>query len=177
MPIDRPTFSESWYRVAALCPRLRSSVQVFRQHFRGQMWHVLQDPGSNQFFRLNDTGYHFVGLLDGRRTVTEVWNICNQQLGDDELDEELDEEFDSLLDRDLTSLRRTSVAPALDMEVSSVSRQKSTIGRSPAAIFVITEQMIRRSGYRSIPEVLRLAPGVQVARIDGNKWSRKRVQR
>ncbi|MDP6635125.1 MAG: PqqD family peptide modification chaperone [Phycisphaerae bacterium] len=82
MPIDRPTFSESWYRVAALRPRLRSSVQVFRQHFRGQMWHVLQDPGSNQFFRLNDTGYHFVGLLDGRRTVTEVWNMCNERLGD-----------------------------------------------------------------------------------------------
>jgi putative peptide zinc metalloprotease protein len=82
MPIDRPTFSESWYRVTALRPRLRSSVQVFRQHFRGQMWHVLQDPGSNQFFRLNDTGYHFVGLLDGRRTVAEVWNMCNEQLGD-----------------------------------------------------------------------------------------------
>jgi putative peptide zinc metalloprotease protein len=46
------------------------------------MWHVLQDPGSNQFFRLNDTGYHFVGLLDGRRTVAEVWNVCNEQLGD-----------------------------------------------------------------------------------------------
>jgi putative peptide zinc metalloprotease protein len=46
------------------------------------MWHVLQDPGSNQFFRLNDTGYHFVGLLDGRRTVTEVWNMCNERLGD-----------------------------------------------------------------------------------------------
>ena len=82
MPIDRPTFSESWYRVASLRPRLRSAVQVFRQHFRGQMWHVLQDPGANQFFRLNDTGYHFVGLLDGRRTVAEVWNVCNEQLGD-----------------------------------------------------------------------------------------------
>jgi len=46
------------------------------------MWHVLQDPGSNQFFRLNDTGYHFVGLLDGRRTVAEVWNMCNERLGD-----------------------------------------------------------------------------------------------
>ena len=89
----------------------------------------------------------------------------------DESEEELDAELDSLLDQDLTSLRRTSVAPALDVEVSSVSRQKSTIGRSPAAVFVITNEMIRRSGYRSIPEVLRLAPGVQVSRIDGNKWS------
>ena len=86
-------------------------------------------------------------------------------------DEGLDSELDSLLDQDLGSLRRTSVAPALDVEVSSVSRQKSTIGRSPAAVFVITGDMIRRSGYQSIPEVLRLAPGLHVARIDGNKWS------
>ncbi|WP_372897229.1 TonB-dependent receptor plug domain-containing protein, partial [Stieleria sp.] len=86
-------------------------------------------------------------------------------------DEGLDSELDSLLDQDLGSLRRTSVAPALEVEVSSVSRQKSTIGRSPAAVFVITDEMIRRSGYQSIPEVLRLAPGLQVARIDGNKWS------
>ncbi len=57
MPVDRPTFSESWYRVAELCPRLRSTVQIHRQHFRGQMWHVVQDPGSNQFFRLNEAGY------------------------------------------------------------------------------------------------------------------------
>ena len=50
-------------------------------------------------------------------------------------------------------------APALQEEVSSVSRQKSTVGRSPAAVFVITNEMIRRSTARSIPEVLRMAPG------------------
>ncbi|MDY7010627.1 MAG: PqqD family peptide modification chaperone [Planctomycetota bacterium] len=83
MAIERPTFSESWYRVAGLRPRLRSTVQVFRQHFRGQMWHVLQDPTSNQFFRLNESAYNFVAMLDGRRTVAEVWRICNEQLGDE----------------------------------------------------------------------------------------------
>jgi putative peptide zinc metalloprotease protein len=82
MPVDRPTFSESWYRVSALKPRLRGSVQVHRQHFRGQMWHVLQDPSNNQFFRLNEAAYRFVALLDGRRTVAETWKICNEQLGD-----------------------------------------------------------------------------------------------
>lgn len=82
MPVDRPTFSESWYRVAVLKPRLRGSVQVHRQHFRGQMWHVLQDPSNNQFFRLNEAAYRFVALLDGRRTVAETWKICNEQLGD-----------------------------------------------------------------------------------------------
>ncbi len=82
MPVDRPTFSESWYRVSGLRPRLRSTLQTHRQHYRGQMWHVLQDPSNNQFFRLNEAAYRFVGLLDGRRTVAEVWNVCNEQLGD-----------------------------------------------------------------------------------------------
>lgn len=82
MPVDRPTFSESWYRVASLRPRLRSTVQVFRQHFRGMMWHVLQDPSNNQFFRLSDSAYTFVALLDGRRSVADAWRICNEQLGD-----------------------------------------------------------------------------------------------
>jgi len=82
MPVDRPTFSESWYRVTSLRPRLRATVQVHRQHFRGQMWHVLQDPGANQFFRLNEAAYAFVAMLDGRRTVGEVWRTCNEQLGD-----------------------------------------------------------------------------------------------
>ncbi len=82
-----------------------------------------------------------------------------------------DDELDALLDQDITSLRRESVAPALDMEVSTVSRQTSTVGRSPAAVFVISEEMIRRSGARTIPETLRMVPGLHVAHIDGSKWS------
>ena len=82
MPVDRPTFSESWYRVASLRPRLRSTVQTYRQHFRGQMWHVVQNPSSNEFSRLSAPAYRFVAMLDGRRTVAEVWQRCNEQLGD-----------------------------------------------------------------------------------------------
>ena len=82
MPVDRPTFSESWYRVAELKPRLRSTAQVYRQHFRGQTWHVLRDPSSNQFSRLSETAYHFVGMLDGKRTVSQVWDLCCQELAD-----------------------------------------------------------------------------------------------
>ena len=57
------------------------------------------------------------------------------------------------------------------MPVSTVSRQESTVGQSPAAVFVITNEMIRRSGAKSIPEVLRMVPGVEVAQIDSNKWA------
>ncbi len=82
MSRTRPTFSESWYRVEGLRPRLRAMVQTFRQHYRGQMWHVVRDPANNQFFRLNDASYFFVGLLNGERTVAQAWEIANAELGD-----------------------------------------------------------------------------------------------
>lgn len=78
----------------------------------------------------------------------------------------------SLADESLESLSaRDVVVPAMDVEVTSVSRTESTVGRSPAAVFVVTNEMIRRSGARSIPDVLRMAPGVQVARISASKWA------
>ncbi len=79
---DRPTFHESWYRVAELRPRLRGVVQVFRQDYRGRAWHVLRDPGNNQFYRLDEPAYHFVGLLDGRRTVAQAWDQTGEVMGD-----------------------------------------------------------------------------------------------
>lgn len=82
MPINRPTFHEAWYRVAGLRPRLLSGVRVHRQHFRGQSWHVLENSTSDQYSRISEEAYRFVGLLNGRRTVADVWRICNEQLGD-----------------------------------------------------------------------------------------------
>lgn len=87
----------------------------------------------------------------------------------EEADEE--EEDDDLLDLELGDLRKTSVAPAFDEVVTSVNRTESTVGRSPAAVFVITSEMIRRSGARSIPEALRMAPGVHVGKSSSNTWS------
>src|SRR5210317_1515141 len=80
---NRPTFHESWYRVAELQPRLLSSVRVFRQHFRGQMWHVLENTANNQYSRLNPQAYGFVGLLNGTRAVAQAWRITNDQFGDE----------------------------------------------------------------------------------------------
>src|SRR5437588_581233 len=57
------------------------------------------------------------------------------------------------------------------IEVTTVSKQSVPVQRTPAAIYVITQEDIRRSGIISFPEVLRLVPGVQVARGDSVKWS------
>jgi len=83
MAVDRPTFDESWHRVADLRPRLRSIVQEHRQSYRGQIWHVYRDPGNNKYFRLPAPVHGFVGLLDGRRTVSEAWEHVNDRFGDD----------------------------------------------------------------------------------------------
>ena len=57
------------------------------------------------------------------------------------------------------------------IEVTSTSKEPEEIWRTPAAVFVLTRDDIRRSGATTIPEALRLVPGVEVARIDSDKWS------
>ena len=70
--------------------------------------------------------------------------------------------------RDLSAL---SLEDLLKLEVSSVSRRDQKLNRTPAAAFVITREDIRRSGATSIPELLRLVPGLQVARISSSQWA------
>ncbi len=66
-----------------LRPRLRNAVHIHRQHYRNNIWYIIQDPANNQYYRLNPAAYHFVGMLDGQRTVAQVWKACNEELGDD----------------------------------------------------------------------------------------------
>src|SRR5437588_2776382 len=79
----RPTFSESWYRVANLKAKLRPSAQISRQFYRGERWYVVRDPAGNQYHRLSDPAYRFVALLDGTRTVEEAWDLAGGTLEDD----------------------------------------------------------------------------------------------
>jgi iron complex outermembrane receptor protein len=56
-------------------------------------------------------------------------------------------------------------------EITSVSRKGEKLSQAAAAVFVITQEDIRRSGLTSIPELLRMVPGLTVAQIDVNKWA------
>ena len=78
-----PLFSASWYRVAGLTPRLRSHAQIHRHRYRGQTWFILQDRSSERFHRFSPAGYFVIGLMDGRRTVQEIWDAAAARLGDD----------------------------------------------------------------------------------------------
>lgn len=59
----------------------------------------------------------------------------------------------------------------LGVEVTSVTKRPVRISDSAAAVFVITQEDIRRSGATTIPEALRMVPGLQVSRVDRNKWA------
>jgi iron complex outermembrane receptor protein len=69
------------------------------------------------------------------------------------------------------NLKLLSLEQLSNIEVTSPSKEPQSAMRAPVAIFVITGEDIRRSGATCIPEALRSAPGVEVARIDSNKWS------
>src|SRR5215469_1814951 len=77
------TFSESWYRVANQRICLRPGVRVRRQNFRGERWMVLENPFSNQYFRLRPAAYEFVARLRPDRTVQEVWQQCLDRFPDE----------------------------------------------------------------------------------------------
>ncbi|MDH4230102.1 MAG: TonB-dependent receptor [Nitrospirota bacterium] len=68
------------------------------------------------------------------------------------------------------NLMELSLEQLMSIEVVSVARKPQTLSRTPAAVFVITREDIRRSGATSIPEILRMAPGLHVARIDAHSW-------
>jgi iron complex outermembrane receptor protein len=68
-------------------------------------------------------------------------------------------------------LKQLSLADLGNVEVTTASKEPEEVWKTPAAVFVITQDAIRRSGATSIPEVLRLAPGVEVAQVDSDHWS------
>ncbi|HTS50607.1 MAG TPA: TonB-dependent receptor [Bryobacteraceae bacterium] len=70
-----------------------------------------------------------------------------------------------------STLKNLTLEQLSEIEVTSPSKEPTPAFKSPVAIYVITGEDIRRSGVTTIPDALRLAPGVEVARIDGSKWS------
>ena len=81
-------------------------------------------------------------------------------------------DLEGLLDLPIEQLAKTPVVvPSMDIPVTSVTKEASTVGRSAAAVFVITNEMIRRSGATCIPEALRMAPGLEVAQVNSNTWA------
>ena len=77
----------------------------------------------------------------------------------------------ALAQNNVVDVTTMSVEDLMNMQVTSVSKRTQKVADAAAAIYVITQEDIHRSGATNIPEALRLVPGIQVARIDENKWA------
>jgi len=76
-------FSASWYRVAALKPKLRTHARIHRHEYRDETWYVLQDLTMERFLRFSPPAYLMIGFMDGQRSVEEIWRLACARLGDD----------------------------------------------------------------------------------------------
>ena len=76
-------FSPAWYRVADLVPRLRSHAKIHRLRYRGGIWYVLQDRVSGSYHRFSPAANELIGLMNGHRTLAEIWKLAAERLDDD----------------------------------------------------------------------------------------------
>ncbi len=70
-----------------------------------------------------------------------------------------------------TDLADLPLEQLLNITVSSACKKSEKLSGAPAAIFVITAEDIRRSGFTSLPEVLRMVPGLYVAQSNAHTWA------
>ena len=73
--------------------------------------------------------------------------------------------------RPAPDLSGATIEDLMNITVTSASRKEERASEVAAAIYVITQDEIRRSGMTTLPDLLRLAPGVHVAQINANKWA------
>ncbi|MDR7039920.1 putative peptide zinc metalloprotease protein [Methylobacterium sp. BE186] len=121
-------FSHSWYRVAGLKPRLRRHAEIHRQRFRGEVWYILQDHQTGRFHRLSAVANLIVCMMDGRRSLQEIWELVarrneedpptqddvirliSQLHGSDLLQGDLPPDLAELAERSESTARRTLIA-------------------------------------------------------------------
>jgi iron complex outermembrane receptor protein len=74
-------------------------------------------------------------------------------------------------ERPQVDLTQVTLEDLMNVNVTSVSRREQKLARAATAVFVISQQDIRRSGATSIPDLLRMVPGLEVAQINSNTWA------
>lgn len=74
-------FSSVWPKIAQLRPAIRPHAEIYRQHFRGCLWYLIEDRASGRFFRFSPEAYSIIGLMDGHRTMAQIYAIAQDRLG------------------------------------------------------------------------------------------------
>lgn len=75
-------FSPHWYRIANLKPKLYGHIEIHRHDYRGLIWYIMKDATTGRHHRFNPSAYQFVGHLDGKQTVQEIYETLGKKMGD-----------------------------------------------------------------------------------------------
>jgi putative peptide zinc metalloprotease protein len=76
-------FSSDWYRISMLKPNVRDHITVHAHRYRGKRWYMLEDHITGQVRRLTPQSYLIFGLMNGRRTVEDLWVLSSERLGEE----------------------------------------------------------------------------------------------
>lgn len=135
--VDADVFNPHWYRVAGLHPRLRGHVSVSRQIYRDEIWHVIADPVSGRYHRLNIAAYAFVGRCDGNRTVQAVADALLAEAPETALTQgEIVRLLVQLNQRGLIQCEVTPDVAAIFQRSDEERRKKRRLGINPLAFRV-----------------------------------------
>lgn len=130
-------FSSQWYRVAGLHPRLRAQVRVTRQIYRNEVWHVLADPVSGRFHRMNAAAYAFVGRCDGLHTADQISEALLAHAPDSALtQDEIVRLLVQLNQRGLIQCELTPDVEAIFHREEQVQRQQRRLAINPLSFRV-----------------------------------------
>ena len=128
--------SAAWHRVAGLRPRLRSHVRIHRHQYRGERWYVVEDRLSRRTHRFDASAYVVLGLMDGRRSLQEIWQAAQGRLGEHAPAQ--DDLIQLLAQLHAADILQSEVTPDVDELLRRSRRlaQRSLIGKvtSPLAI-------------------------------------------
>ena len=72
--------SPHWYRIAKLRPKLHEQVKIHRHDYRGLIWYLLENATTGRSHRFNPAAYQFIGLMDGERSVQEIFDQVAEHL-------------------------------------------------------------------------------------------------
>ncbi|MCA8926646.1 MAG: HlyD family efflux transporter periplasmic adaptor subunit [Alphaproteobacteria bacterium] len=120
MTTNRSWSSGSWYRVAGYRPSLRHHTSIYRHVYRGEIWYVLQDRSSGRFHRFTPEAHRLIAMMDGRRTLEQIWQLACEQLPTDAVTQD---ELTSLVGRLYTADVLRGDVPADIQELSERGRR------------------------------------------------------
>jgi len=72
--------SRHWYRVKSLVPRLHDQVEIHRHDYRGLIWYLLENTTTGRSHRFNPAAYQFIGMMDGVRSVQQIYDQVTEKL-------------------------------------------------------------------------------------------------